>query len=165
MILPFLVPSFFLSLFISLFLSLFLSFFLYFFLGELFFFFSFFCFLEPLLFIYLFIFCLCIQYGFFDSWAHRLYFRYCGRFRSSLCALVFNKTLLLNISSNSNNISSGRLLTLISNDCKMVGLIYSLCFYFFYYFLYFFFFFNFSFLLYKQFILFRHFFVQVISCH
>jgi hypothetical protein len=43
-----------------------------------------------------------------------------GKLRSALCGLIYNKTLLLNISANS-AVNVGRILTLISSDCRMIG--------------------------------------------
>lgn len=60
------------------------------------------------------------SHGFFDAWANRLFFHFSGQFRSTCCALIYNKTLSLNISAQS-NVNTGRILSLVSSDCRMIG--------------------------------------------
>jgi hypothetical protein len=43
-----------------------------------------------------------------------------GKLRCALCGLIYNKTLLLNISANS-AVNVGRILSLISTDSRMIG--------------------------------------------
>jgi hypothetical protein len=43
-----------------------------------------------------------------------------GKLRSALCGLIYNKTLLLNISANS-AVNVGRILSLVSSDSRMIG--------------------------------------------
>jgi hypothetical protein len=56
----------------------------------------------------------------FIYWKLHIYlfsFHFVCQFRSTLCALIYNKTLRLNIAAQS-NVNTGRILSLISSDCR-----------------------------------------------
>ncbi|KAH7820908.1 putative Multidrug Resistance Associated Protein (MRP) [Monocercomonoides exilis] len=56
----------------------------------------------------------------FDTWGNRLFFHFASQMRAAFVGLIYDKTLLLNITSQS-NIDTGRLLTLISADSRTVA--------------------------------------------
>ncbi|KAK2950278.1 Multidrug resistance-associated protein [Blattamonas nauphoetae] len=58
--------------------------------------------------------------NFFDANASRSSFHHCFSVRSMLCGLIYRKTLHLNITAQS-NVDIGRLLSLVSTDCRNVG--------------------------------------------
>ncbi|KAK2941716.1 Multidrug resistance-associated protein [Blattamonas nauphoetae] len=58
--------------------------------------------------------------NFFDALGTRFIYHHTTSVRSMLSGLVYRKTLLLNITAQS-NIDSGRLLSLVSTDCRMVS--------------------------------------------
>ncbi|KAK2954768.1 Multidrug resistance-associated protein [Blattamonas nauphoetae] len=58
--------------------------------------------------------------NFFDANATRYNFHHCFSVRSMLCGLIYRKTLRLNITAQS-NIDIGRLLSLVSTDCRNVS--------------------------------------------
>ncbi|KAH7828103.1 putative Multidrug Resistance Associated Protein (MRP) [Monocercomonoides exilis] len=55
-----------------------------------------------------------------DSWGNRILYHYSANVRTCLNGMIFNKTLLLNITSQ-NNVDAGRLLSLLASDCSNVG--------------------------------------------